>query len=248
MRTHLNVFGIDVIPSDPRDRHDNPEVRPLIDGSDFIEHDYYGAVCGDALRWLLPDGPFAVGEVPHEVEMAAWCCCRSALDVVMRREGDTVVWACKEPEDTSSYEYRFDAGQYDAEVARATRDRGWEWPSAAVARELEGILRARATWLDTWTCEVDQVWATPGSLDEIRLALRTYALQPGGAWRSLGRIGLVRPVTDEDPLLQAERLAREITAVDPRTVDGMRGDTPGAPLMDWLGSPREFGPSSHKWS
>lgn len=247
MPTPLNVFGIRVIPSDPRHLYDSPEVRPLIDGSDFIKGDYSGAVCGDALRWLLPDGPFAVGEASHEVEMAVWCCCRSALDVVMRREGDTVVWVCKEPEGTSSYEFRFDAGQYDAEVARATRDREWEWPSAAVARELETNLRAHSTWLDTWTCEVEQAWATPGTLDEIRLVLRTHALEPDGAWRYLGRIGLVRPVTDEDPLLQAERLAREITAGDPRTVDGMRDETLDAPLTNWPGGPRDFGPSSYKW-
>ncbi|MBC2875568.1 hypothetical protein [Streptomyces sp. TYQ1024] len=249
MRTDLQVFGIRVIPSDPRDRHSSPEVRPLVDGADFIEHEYYGAVCGDALRWLLPGGPFSVGVTPHTVEMAAWCCCRSALDVEIRREGGTVVWACVEPDGDAprSYAFRFDAGQYDAEVARATGERSWEWPSAAVARELEGLLRARPDWLDEWTCEVDEVWATPGVLDEIRLAFRNYVPQPDGAWRSAGRFGAVRPVTDEDPALQAERLAREITAGDPRRASGMRIDAPGAPLTDWLGTPRTFGPSSYRW-
>lgn len=41
--------------------------------------------------------------------------------------------------------------------------------------------------------------------------------------------------------LQAERLAWEIAAGDPHAVDGVRGDTPDAPLMDRLGSPRESG-------
>ncbi|MFI2073596.1 hypothetical protein [Streptomyces triculaminicus] len=250
MPERLHRFGIHVIPSDPRDRHDNPEVRPLVNGTDFIERDYGGAVCGDALSWLLPDGPFVVGQTPHQVEMAAWCgCACRTLDVTMRREGDTVVWHWDEPEADSPFssEIRFDARQYDTEVERATKDRSWEWPSAAVARILGGILRSHTDWLDGWTCEVGEVWSPPGVLDEIRLSFRSYVPQPHGVWRSAGCFGTVRPVTDEDPTAQAERLAQEIMAGDPRQANGMRSDTPDAPLDDWLGTPRHFGPSSDKW-
>ncbi|MEV4924999.1 hypothetical protein [Streptomyces roseoverticillatus] len=249
MTDRLHVLGIHVIASDPRDRHATPEVRPLVDGTDFIERDYGGAFCGDARQWLLPGGPFSVGEIPHEVEMAAWCgCACRTLDVTMRREGSTVVWEWKEPEAGSPYSSacRFDAEQYDAEVERATNDRSWEWPSAAVARILEGILRSRTDWLDAWTCEVGEVWSPPGVLDEIRLYFRNYVQQPDSVWRSSGRFGTVRPVTDEDPTVQAERLAQEITAGDPRAADGMRSE-PDVSLDDWLGTPDHFGPNSYKW-
>ncbi|MEU1671571.1 hypothetical protein ABZ752_06025 [Streptomyces roseifaciens] len=252
MTERLHVFGIRVVPSDPRDRYDNPEVRPLIDGTDFVGRDYDGAMCGDARDWLLPGGPFSVGDTPHEVELAAWCPCSCrTLDVTMRREGGTVVWQWEEPGDGSppsrhSSEYRFDAGQYDAEVERAVEDRSWEWPSAAVARMLGGVLRSRTDWLDAWTCELGAVWSPPGALDEIRLFFQDYALQPDGARAFKGWFGTVRPVTGEDPAAQAERLARELTAGDPREADGMRSE-PGTPLDDWLGTPDVCGPSSHKW-
>ncbi|MGK5734206.1 hypothetical protein [Streptomyces sp. URMC 124] len=253
MKEPLPVFGIHVIPSDPKDRYGSPEVRPLADGTDFLERDYGGVICGDARTWLLPGGPFAVGETPHEVELAAWCTCACrTLDVTMRREGDTVVWEWDEP--GSSYagyaEYadglRFDAGQYDAEVERAIKDRSWEWPSAAVARLLGDALRSDADRLDAWTCEVGAVWSPPGTLDEIRLFFRDYVRQPDGSWGFRGHFGTTRPVTDEDPAAQAERLAREIMSGDPRAAKDMRSEPEASP-DDWLGTPGISGPNSHKW-
>lgn len=249
MTEQLHVFGIRVIPPDPRDRHRMPEVRPLIDGVDFIERDYM-ASCGDARSWLAPDGPFAVGEAPHEVEMATRCGCHSALDVAMRREGSTVVWDLKESEGTNpdGGELRFDAGQYDAEVARASTDSRWEWPAQTVARVLGDLLRCRTDWLAHWCCEAGEVWSSPWA-DEIRLYFVNYETQPDGALRFAGRFGTIRPVTDENPIAQAERLAQEIMAGDPREAAGMRGDSPGeGDVLDWLGGGYQLhGPSSYKW-
>ncbi|MFD9483729.1 hypothetical protein ACFWBX_06925 [Streptomyces sp. NPDC059991] len=258
MTERIHVFGVGVtVPDDLYDRYGTFEFRPLIDGADFIEgqsaypYELTGAVCGEPRTWLAPGGPLWVGEEPHLVEMAYMACdCHSALDVAMWREGGTVVWDWRAAtEDFPAFgEYRFDAAQYDAEVERASRDFSWEWPAMTVARLLGERLRSRPEWLSSRSCELDRVWAELGDPERVRLLFTHYERRADGSMCSAGAFGAFRPVTGEDPAVQAERLAAEFLSGDPRAAQGVRSDPSVGPLFEWLGTGYSIGgPSAVRW-
>lgn len=119
------------------------------------------------------------------------------------------------------------------------RDFVREWPSLTVARVLGELLRARSDRLADWSCEIGEVWSPAGKPDEIRLFFTE---------REPGHFGTVRPVTGEDPVVQAERLARELLANDPRSAEGMRSGSYEEVVPEWLGTGFELGePNGHKW-
>lgn len=72
----------------------------------------------------------------------------------MRREGGRVIWdAWENTSDINAVptEVHFDAAQYEAELARAAADRGWEEPVDTVARLLEQIL-VDSGGFERWSC------------------------------------------------------------------------------------------------
>lgn len=78
----------------------------------------------------------------------------------MRREGDRVIWdAWESTSDITALpgDIRFDAAQYEAELARAAADRSWEEPVDTVARLLEQTL-AGSGWFEQWGCVLAGVW------------------------------------------------------------------------------------------
>ncbi|GAB3846174.1 hypothetical protein GCM10027610_063810 [Dactylosporangium cerinum] len=92
----------------------------------------------------LLDGRLRAGPVPVEVRLAVAMCgegCCGALYVTIVRDGGTVVWRdWRGHVGPPPPALRFDAAQYDAEVARAETDHSWEWPARTVARLLKDRL------------------------------------------------------------------------------------------------------------
>ncbi|ACU74864.1 conserved hypothetical protein [Catenulispora acidiphila DSM 44928] len=100
-------------------------VRPVIDGRDMIRESF---VSGPGLPpevLLRPNGELRAAPEPREVVLAEADCapeCCGALAVTIRLDGEHVVWAgwrdLNGPAPVLP-EFRFDAGEYDAEIARA---------------------------------------------------------------------------------------------------------------------------------
>ncbi|MEU2870552.1 hypothetical protein ABZ769_15310 [Streptomyces olivoreticuli] len=100
------------------------EIRPLINGQDVIEDVFPDGVT----LWWQWGGlgiPLAATETSRRVMMAAAECstsCCGSIWVSIRREGSHVLWTDWENNgDVGKLppECRFDAGQYDTELARA---------------------------------------------------------------------------------------------------------------------------------
>jgi hypothetical protein len=178
---------------------------------------------------LLTGGCLAATHEPREVKLAeAYCtegCC-GALYVTVVREGDEVVWkrgrasmhAEPLPED------RFDAAEYDRQIARAEQDHSWEWPARTLARLLTERLRADPTILARWDCRPG--WCTSW-LKDFDTARMTFT-HPAGAeplkephlW-----FGLVIDVQEQAPESVAEQVLESLRTVDPKTVAEMIGGT-----------------------
>ncbi|WP_370416541.1 hypothetical protein [Streptomyces fradiae] len=228
---HLRIVG----------RPGAAEVRPVVDGHDLLA-DITSRFRGASPRHLLdPDEmPLHAGAMPHEVRLAGGGCgeesCCGALYATVEQDGDDVVWAgWRDPADPGLRlpDLLFDAEQYEAEVRRATADRGWEWPACAVARLLEAALRRRADRLARWECELEAVWAARDEPDRIHVVLMHPGIdpEPGRPWL---QFGLTLPVYDHDPARQAARLEARLTAGDPRAVAEVWG---GSWDADRLGYP-----------
>ncbi|RSS64731.1 hypothetical protein [Streptomyces sp. WAC06614] len=219
------------------------EVRPLIDGVDVIaaafEDADHGVRCGDPRGWLVPDGPLTVGDRPHRVDVAErWCGCHPALSLLLRREGDTVVWTW-EPEGEAGItlpEYRFDATSYDAELARAAQDPRWEWPARTTARLLRDALRSEPARLARWSCELGHVWTDPRFPDHVLVYFLRDERSTDGAWHRVEEFGGTFPVDAREPARAATELARSfLSGDDPRAVAGVRFFPAGVGLPAWLG-------------
>ncbi|MER5308723.1 hypothetical protein ABT034_13140 [Streptomyces sp. NPDC002773] len=119
-------------------------MRPLVDGRDVLAEIHPDGVSSCSARdWVRPPGewPLSAPEEPREVELSHNNChtgCCGGVFVTIRREGDRVVWSSlrntSETRVPVPAEVRFDAAEYDAELARAAADTAWEEPVDTVAR------------------------------------------------------------------------------------------------------------------
>ncbi|MCP3802409.1 hypothetical protein NLX83_24375 [Allokutzneria sp. A3M-2-11 16] len=203
------------------------ELRVLVDGRDIVaecfdagpnyDPDY---VLGDAGR-LLP------GAEPRNVRIAEAECiaeCCGALSVWMSREGDEIAWyGWENSSDRAEVpdEFRFDAAQYEAELARAGRDRSWEWPARTFARLLQEALRTDTDVLGRWNSKVCFAVARDGAVE-----LTFFTPPPAkGDYYHLSRI---IGITDEPVEEQAERVVEALRARDPREDALILGGSAGA--------------------
>ncbi|MCT9138618.1 hypothetical protein [Streptomyces violarus] len=205
------------------------EVRPLIDGVDVLKEVHPEGVARSCRHWTGPaeSWPLAVTEEPRRVVITEPTCtagCCGALYVTMRREGDRVIWDAWE--NTSNItalpaDIRFDAAQYEAELARAAADRSWEEPVDTVARLLEQTL-AGSGWFEQWGCVLTGVWPRreePDVPEELisseGVDVEFHQVQaPGERTCSYGYELFV--THDQSVELQVRQLAARILADDPR--------------------------------
>lgn len=184
------------------------ELKLLVDGRDVI-----GPVF-DKGPWKDPDvlvgRLLCAGEVMLAEARCSWGCC-GAIFVRVSRDGGEVVWdQWRNPDDggLSLPTIRFDAAQYEAELARV--DRSWEWPGRTIAR----LVRAGADVFDRWNCSLDEALSFPDHRDRVRV---TFTSPPRAA-DLIDHVQYLRwfPVTDEPADRQAERILATLRANDPR--------------------------------
>ncbi|MEU6161768.1 hypothetical protein [Streptomyces sp. NPDC047130] len=129
---------IGVLPPGPR--YPVPTVRVWINGAEAIEEAVGPGGRGRPAVVLLPDGrpsPLRATEEPRRVVLGEPACtggCCGWLSVVVWRCGGVVEWADWEAPalEQPPPAYHFDAGAYDAELARAERARRREvYPAEA---------------------------------------------------------------------------------------------------------------------
>ncbi|MET7617912.1 hypothetical protein [Streptomyces sp. NPDC005408] len=150
---------VEVAVRDPAEP-DTVETRLLIDGRPLVP-EAFGRGPANSPEYLLDSGRLRATAEPREVQLAeAYCtegCC-GALYVTICRDGDHVVWRdWRRPTTPPSRqpppelpEYRFNAADYDTEIARAENDHSWAWPARNTGRLIAAGLRDRPDLMTRW--------------------------------------------------------------------------------------------------
>ncbi|MCP9958467.1 hypothetical protein [Streptomyces sudanensis] len=205
------------------------EVRPLIDGVDVLGEVHPEGLAPSCRYWRGPaeSRPLAVAEEPRRVMITEPTCtagCCGALYVTVRREGGQVVWdSWENTGDVTALpaEFRFDAAQYEAELARAAGDRSWEEPVDTAARLL-GRALADSGWFERWGCVLTDCRPRreePGLPGEVTglPGVDVDFHHVGGPEGPTVFYRYELPVTRDRPVEeQVRRLAAHILADDPR--------------------------------
>ncbi|WP_121437293.1 hypothetical protein [Actinomadura pelletieri] len=216
------------------------ESRFLIDGEDVIKRVFDKGPGEDPDRLLIPPSPLIAANGPTTVRLAeaicSWGCC-GCVEVRIHREDDAFVWSRWHNPDTGNValgEFRFDAGQYTAELLRIHHDRAWEWRGRTVARFTRASLAAQPEVLRQWNCGLDSVGSLPDQRDDVqvlftcppRQAIHQYWQQHGQPLEHT-QYRLRFPVTDEPAEEQADRIVTTLRTEDPRDI--------AEPCGGWLG-------------
>ncbi|MFB9903557.1 hypothetical protein [Allokutzneria oryzae] len=203
------------------------ELRVLVDGEDVAGACFDAGPNHDPDHVLGPGCRLLPGSEPRRVRIAEAECvaeCCGALSVLIRREGEQIVWY--DWENTSDRgevpaEFRFDAAQYEAELTRAERDRSWEWPARVVARLVRAELQDDPNLLGRWDSSMCFVFAKEHHID-------VTFFTPPPARGDHYHLSRIVAVTDEPAEAQAERFLTALRAVDPREDAMILGGSAGA--------------------
>ncbi|MET9225258.1 hypothetical protein [Lentzea sp. NPDC003310] len=173
-------------------------------------------------EWTVDGGRLLATDEPREVLLHDHD--GTDLYVTIVREDAEVVWKDWRWTNHSGRlpgEYRFDAEEYDAEVALAEADRSWEWPARTVARLVEQRLRADPSILGRWDCG-------PGHCHSARdvhdAAVLDFRYPADASWDEPSvtfRHGI--DVAGRDPAAVAEDVVAMLCASDPKNTVGMVG-------------------------
>ncbi|MEU6243884.1 hypothetical protein [Streptomyces sp. NPDC047024] len=221
-------FRIEVVSGDPADR-EPVEARVLIDGRPVVPA-LFGRGPAHSPEYLLDEGRLRAGPEPREVQLAEARCtegCCGALYVTIRRDADQVVWEnwrrtmpdSREPAPESPT-HRFDASDYDAEIARAEADRSWSWRARSVARLIKAGLIENPDLLSRW--DASQGWISSG-FDDPDTAVVTFWYVPGLASGSPERpdspvhFRWVVPDDGTPPEAQAAAALHRLAEEDPKS-------------------------------
>jgi hypothetical protein len=226
---HVRRLDLDVR-VDPA-RPDSVQVQVLVDGTNpfaGVAPDWAGFDPDD----LLGDEPVLLPRSPwRRVALARCTCgikaCGVIAPLLVERDG-AITWSDfrdvagafvgPEPPDEQARRgsrwqigtIRFDAGQYRAEIARASADRSWESRRRATARLLrpvvERLVAAAAPHLELVSLRPS--WWTDG----LDLTLQHAGTTSVSRWQYL-RL----PVAGLEPAGEADRLGAELALSDPRS-------------------------------
>ncbi|MGK5730252.1 hypothetical protein [Streptomyces sp. URMC 124] len=226
---------VEVVVRDPANP-ESVETRLLVDGRPLVP-EVFGRGPANPPEHLLDTGRLRATAEPREVQLAeAYCtegCC-GALYVTIHREGEHVVWRdWRRPLTLPAGrpapglpEYRFDAGAYDAEIARAESDRSWAWPARNTARLIRTALRDRPGILARWDARLDWVSTHFAEPDTIEVS---FTFRPGIAAGREDKDGpslqFVREFPDDGtpPEERAEAALHRLSTEDPKGYAEVRG-------------------------
>jgi hypothetical protein len=220
-------FAVRVVVPDP-DPAGFPQVeaRTMIDGMPIVAAAFDKGPAADPEQ-LVYSGLLRATSEPKEVMLAeAYCtegCC-GGLYVTIVREGPQVVWKdwrSSMPGDPPR-EVRFDATEYDREVARAEQDHGWEWPARTVARLVADQLRADPTILGRWDCAAGWCTAWLKDFDTARLTFLHPARRASFDDPEV-QFGLVIDVRRRSPEILAAEIIESMRNTDPKSTAEMIG-------------------------
>jgi len=231
---HVTVsrFRVEATARDPADP-DTVEARLLIDGRPLVP-EAFGKGPANPPEYLLDSGRLRAATEPREVQLAeAYCtegCC-GALYVTICREDDQVVWRdwrrppTRQPR-AELPEYRFDAGDYDAEIERAENDRSWSWPARSTARLIAAGLREQPDLLTRWDGQVGWIGTDFPDQDS---AMVSFTYWPGLAAGRQDQDGpwlqFIWSLPDDGTPAanQASTALRQLAEQDPKTYAQVRG-------------------------
>jgi hypothetical protein len=223
-------FAIRIVPPDPYPHcHTDVETRIMIDGMPAVATAFDKGPA-EPPGSLLDRGQLRATNTPAEVRLAeAYCtegCC-GGLYVTIVREGAEVVWRGwrSSMRDDPPADVRFNAAEYDREVARAEQDHQWEWPAHTLARLIGGQLMADRTILDRWDCRLDWFGARPRESDTARLSF-TYPVDTDSFEDPFIQFDLAINVNGREPAALAEEIIATMRTTDPKhtaeTISGSR--------------------------
>jgi hypothetical protein len=209
------------------------QLHVLVDGQPLIPRlfDSDGVRSPDEV--LHRDGGLRAGLKPHGRWIAEAACsepCCGALDtqITLDETSRRVTWELRRTNDVTVQEtVTFDAAAYTVEVARAERDRSWEWPARRTARLLQTRLEAEPDVLGRWDCRLSWVNSWNRSRGELTLMFD----HPAGV-ESDGhqiRFAYVHHVpdaahTDHDAAQSTvERMIDKLRCTDPKSCARVRG-------------------------
>lgn len=225
-------FAIRVVVPDP-----NPvgflqvEARIVIDGMPVVAVAFDKGSAEGPER-LLDSGRLRATGDPREVRLAeAYCteeCCGGLYTTIVR-DGAEVVWKDwrSSKQGDPPQEVRFDAAEYDREVARAEQDHSWEWPARTLARLVADRLRADPTVLGRWDCAPGWCTAWLKDLDTARLTF-THPARRGSLKDPSVQFGLVVDVQGRAPDMLAAEIVESMRNTDPKSVAEMIGGSKDA--------------------
>lgn len=231
-RATVSRFRVEATVRDPADL-DTVEARVLIDGRPLVP-EAFGKGPAHSPEYLLDGGRLRAAAEPREVQLAeAYCtegCC-GALYVTICREGDQVVWRdwrrppARQPR-AELPEYRFDAGDYDAEIERAENDRSWAWPARNTARLIAAGLRDQPDLLTRWDGQVGWIGTDFHDQDSTTISFTYWpGLGAGQRHRDGPWLQFIWSLPDDGtpPENQASAALRRLVDQDPKTYAQVRG-------------------------
>lgn len=220
-------FAIRVAVGDPALRG-GVETRIFIDGRPIVLEAFDKGPSEQPEYLLGPDHQLRAGDEPHEVRLAVADCtegCCGALYVTVERRGDEVVWRDWRNPDRPGVDlpdFRFAAGEYDAEVARAENDHSWEWPDRTVARLLRARLRAEPDLLGRWDCDPGWVSAWPHDRGQLHVSY-FHPRRPSLVDEPWLQFVAVIDLPPGEPEHVADEVVRQLADTDPRRPEWLSG-------------------------
>jgi hypothetical protein len=220
-------FAIRVVVPDP-DPVGFPlvEARVVIDGMPIVAAAFDKGPAESPER-LVHNGRLAATSEPRDVMLAAAHCtegCCGALYATIVRDGAEVVWKDwrSSMRGDPPQEVRFDAAQYDREVARAERDHSWEWPARTLARLVADQFHADPAILGRWDCAPGWCTAWLKDFDTARLTFIHPARRDSFEDPSI-QFGLAVDVQGRAPDALAAEIIESMRNTDPKSVAEMIG-------------------------
>lgn len=174
----------------------------------------------------------------HAVRLAtaecdADCCGVLLADIRRDSKAGRVEWKVEHTHRNKELAERFsfDAGAYDAEVARADADYSWEWPALRAARLLKDRLRAEPELLSRWDCHF--YWSNSWNRDRSTMRLTVSYPEPpdfksGRPWLQFAYSAEIPDAAEVDDAAinsLVDGIADLFRTTDPKSVSRICGGT-----------------------